>query len=136
MAVVEEQSFADIGVTHAEESFVNPRQFTIYTQSWIPANPVYVGTKSAQNWRTVFVLYANVMKLFGIWPPVDRATLILVHGLGEHSNRYLHFVRHLVQNSIAVYALDHEGTLVDIRTVTHIPCCSESGTDGLTQSAF
>jgi len=32
----------DLGATHTEASFVNPRQYTIFTQSWVPANPVCV----------------------------------------------------------------------------------------------
>lgn len=61
---------------HQESSFVNPRQYTIFTQSWIPAEV--------------------------------RATIVLVHGLGEYSDRYSSFVEHFTGLNIAVFALDHE----------------------------
>lgn len=38
-----------------------------------------------------------------------RADLFLVHGLGEHSDRYAAFVAALVDDGIAVHALDHVG---------------------------
>lgn len=42
-------------------------------------------------------------------PAAPRATVVLVHGLGEHSGRYEHVARHLVSSGCAVYALDHRG---------------------------
>ncbi len=38
-----------------------------------------------------------------------RAVLLVVHGLGEHSGRYLNVVQHFVPRGYAVYALDHIG---------------------------
>jgi len=38
-----------------------------------------------------------------------RAVLLLVHGLGEHSGRYMNLVNHLVPLGYAVYGLDHVG---------------------------
>ncbi len=40
-------------------------------------------------------------------PP--QALLILVHGLGEHSDRYEHLAWHFVQEGYGVFALDHRG---------------------------
>lgn len=42
---------------------------------------------------------------------VHSASLVLVHGIGEHSDRYMPFVDHLLSRSIAVYTHDHESTL-------------------------
>lgn len=38
-----------------------------------------------------------------------KAVILVVHGLGEHSGRYLNVVNHLVPLGYAVYALDHIG---------------------------
>ena len=38
-----------------------------------------------------------------------KAVLLVVHGLGEHSGRYMNVVNHCVPRGYAVYALDHLG---------------------------
>lgn len=38
-----------------------------------------------------------------------KAVLLLVHGLAEHSGRYLNLVEHFVPKGYAIYALDHYG---------------------------
>lgn len=38
-----------------------------------------------------------------------KAVLMIVHGLGEHSGRYLNVVNHFVPLGFAVYAMDHPG---------------------------
>lgn len=38
-----------------------------------------------------------------------RATLAIVHGIGEHSGRYMNVVHHLVPRGYAVYGFDHRG---------------------------
>lgn len=45
------------------------------------------------------------------WQPGDepKAVLILVHGLAEHSNRYVGIANYFTEQGYAVYALDHEG---------------------------
>ena len=42
-------------------------------------------------------------------PDRVRATVVVVHGLGEHSGRYAHVAQVLVDAGCAVYALDHHG---------------------------
>ena len=45
------------------------------------------------------------------WLPVSepKAVLMIVHGLGEHSGRYLNLVNHFVPMGFAVYGMDHPG---------------------------
>lgn len=45
------------------------------------------------------------------WVPSapHRATIVLVHGLGEHSGRYEHVARRLNERGFSVHAIDHEG---------------------------
>lgn len=45
------------------------------------------------------------------WQPdaAPRALVLLVHGFGEHSDRYQHVAAHLVERGYAVFALDHRG---------------------------
>jgi len=41
--------------------------------------------------------------------PSERASLVIVHGLGEHSGRYGHVVDRLLPKGISIWALDHRG---------------------------
>jgi len=44
------------------------------------------------------------------WRPAEaRAVVVIAHGAGEHSRRYEHVARRLVDAGYAVYALDHRG---------------------------
>lgn len=45
------------------------------------------------------------------WLPVvsPRAVLVIVHGIGDHSGRYMNIVNHLVSSQIAVYGYDLRG---------------------------
>jgi len=45
------------------------------------------------------------------WLPAGtpRGVVVIVHGLGEHSGRYLHLADRLTREGYAVYALDHRG---------------------------
>jgi alpha-beta hydrolase superfamily lysophospholipase len=45
------------------------------------------------------------------WRPdgTPRGVLAIVHGIGEHSGRYVNVVNHLVANNFAVYSFDHRG---------------------------
>ena len=44
------------------------------------------------------------------WTPADaRARMIVVHGLGEHSGRYLNVVNYFCPRGFAVYGYDHRG---------------------------
>ncbi len=44
------------------------------------------------------------------WMPEQaRAAILLVHGLGEHSSRYLHFATRLVEEGFAVFTFDGRG---------------------------
>jgi alpha-beta hydrolase superfamily lysophospholipase len=38
-----------------------------------------------------------------------KAVILVVHGLGEHSGRYMNVVNHFIPRGYAVYALDHLG---------------------------
>jgi len=45
------------------------------------------------------------------WHPEGpvKAAILLVHGLGEHSSRYMNLVNHLVPLGYAIYTVDHIG---------------------------
>lgn len=53
----------------------------------------------------------NVNIFYQAWLPEGniKALLLVVHGLGEHSGRYMNVVNHFVPLGYAVYALDHLG---------------------------
>lgn len=53
----------------------------------------------------------NVNIYYQGWLPEEnvRAVLLVVHGLGEHSGRYMNVVNHFVPLGYAVYGLDHIG---------------------------
>ncbi len=53
----------------------------------------------------------NVNIFYQGWLPEKdtKAVLLVVHGLGEHSGRYMNVVNHFVPLGYAIYALDHIG---------------------------
>ena len=53
----------------------------------------------------------NVNIYYQAWLPDGdvKAVLLVVHGLGEHSGRYMNVVNHFVPLGYAVYGLDHIG---------------------------
>lgn len=53
----------------------------------------------------------NVSIYYQGWLPDEnaKAVLLIVHGLGEHSGRYMNVVNHFVPLGYAVYGLDHIG---------------------------
>ena len=53
----------------------------------------------------------NTNIYYQAWLPSGevKAVLLVVHGLGEHSGRYMNVVNYLVPLGYAVYALDHRG---------------------------
>lgn len=51
-------------------------------------------------------LFLRVMKPHGESP---KALVLIIHGLGEHSGRYLRFAEYLTERSYAVAAYDHRG---------------------------
>lgn len=71
-----------------------------------------------------FFLSANDTRIYHqSWLPngASKASIVLVHGLAEHSGRYANLVNHMVARDYAVYGLDHighgksEGTRVYVR---------------------
>ncbi len=55
--------------------------------------------------------YQNLNLYYQCWLPSNkpRAILLVVHGLAEHSGRYLNLVNHFVPRSYAVYSFDYRG---------------------------
>lgn len=53
----------------------------------------------------------NNTSFFGqYWKPENyKATVLILHGLGEHSGRFAHVAEELVKNEFAVIAFDHYG---------------------------
>ena len=53
----------------------------------------------------------NAKTYYQAWLPEGnvKAVLLIVHGLGEHSGRYMNVVNHFVPLGYAVYGLDHIG---------------------------
>lgn len=53
----------------------------------------------------------SIKTYYQSWLPDDetKAVLLVVHGMGEHSGRYMNVVNHFVPLGYAIYALDHLG---------------------------
>ncbi len=53
----------------------------------------------------------NLKIFYQTWLPEGevKAILLIVHGLGEHSGRYMNVVNHLVPQGYAIYGFDHIG---------------------------
>ena len=58
-----------------------------------------------------FLGQGDIKLFYQSWHPEERAraTIVIVHGLGEHGGRYMNVVHHLVPKGYAIYALDHRG---------------------------
>jgi alpha-beta hydrolase superfamily lysophospholipase len=58
-----------------------------------------------------FAAYNGLPLFYQAWLPDTpvRACLIIVHGLSEHSSRYMNLVNALVPAGLAVYTFDHRG---------------------------
>jgi len=58
-----------------------------------------------------FTGYGDQQLYYQTWRPDDasKATLIVVHGLGEHGGRYMNLVNAIVPGGVTVYAFDHRG---------------------------
>ncbi len=58
-----------------------------------------------------FTGYGDLQLYYQTWRPDDapKATLIVVHGLGEHGGRYMNLVNAIVPDGVTVYAFDHRG---------------------------
>jgi alpha-beta hydrolase superfamily lysophospholipase len=59
----------------------------------------------------VFAGVGDVRIFWRAWLPSGpcRAVVVIAHGAGEHSGRYLHVADRLVREGYAVYAVDHRG---------------------------
>jgi alpha-beta hydrolase superfamily lysophospholipase len=56
---------------------------------------------SGHNGLTIFYRYQPALP--------ERARMVIAHGLGEHSERYVHVIDRLVKMGISVWAMDHRG---------------------------
>lgn len=65
------------------------------------------------------------------WVPAEpaSATLVLVHGGGEHIGRYDHFARFLCDHGYAVYGMDHRGHGRSSGVKGHIDGCEQYTAD-------
>ena len=61
--------------------------------------------------ESTFLGIGDIKLFYQTWQPEESAcaTLIIVHGLGEHGGRYMNVVNHLVPKGFAIYAHDHRG---------------------------
>jgi alpha-beta hydrolase superfamily lysophospholipase len=103
MAAIDEIPVANGSATHTEGSFVNPRQFTIFTQSWVPASPIAtlvlvhgLGEYSSRYTRFVNHLTEQKIAVFAL----DHEA----HGRSGGVQEYVEKVQHLVDD-VATYAL-------------------------------
>jgi len=61
--------------------------------------------------ESTFTGSGDVKLFYQSWQPESnkKVVLVIVHGFGEHSGRYMNIVNHLVPNQIIVYGFDHRG---------------------------
>jgi alpha-beta hydrolase superfamily lysophospholipase len=66
---------------------------------------------SMEHREGTFSSVRNIKIFYQAWLPSGdvKAVLLVVHGLGEHSGRYMNVVNHFVPLGYAVYGLDHVG---------------------------
>ncbi|MEN8140813.1 MAG: lysophospholipase [Thermodesulfobacteriota bacterium] len=58
-----------------------------------------------------FTAFNNWQLYYQAWQPdvAPKAALIIVHGVGEHSGRYMNLISPLLAKGYAVYSFDHRG---------------------------
>jgi acylglycerol lipase len=62
------------------------------------------------HFETKYTTHDNLVLYLQAWMPEQaKASMLLVHGLGEHSSRYAHFAAKLVAEGIAVFTFDGRG---------------------------
>lgn len=63
-----------------------------------------------KHFETKYTTHDQLELYLQAWMPEEaKASLLLVHGLGEHSSRYGHFAQKLVDQGIAVFTFDGRG---------------------------
>ncbi|WP_130277007.1 alpha/beta hydrolase [Cecembia calidifontis] len=63
-----------------------------------------------KHFETKYTTHDNLVLYLQAWiPDQPKASMLLVHGLGEHSSRYAHFADKLVGEGIAVFTFDGRG---------------------------
>lgn len=69
----------------------------------------------------------NTCIAYQTWLPKGeiKAAILLIHGLGEHSGRYMNLVNHLTPLGYAIYAVDHIGHGKSDGTRKHIKTFSD-----------
>ena len=60
--------------------------------------------------ESTFEGYENLPLYYQKWQPDEtKAVLVIVHGFGEHSGRYMNVVNKVIPQGFAVYSFDHRG---------------------------
>ncbi|WP_373493958.1 lysophospholipase [Aquiflexum sp.] len=60
--------------------------------------------------ETSYTTHDGIKLYLQAWmPEKSEASILIVHGLGEHSSRYAHFAKKLVNRNIAVFTFDGRG---------------------------
>ncbi len=60
--------------------------------------------------ESTFEGYENLPLYYQKWQPDEtKAVLVIVHGFGEHSGRYMNVVNKMVPEGFTVYSFDHRG---------------------------
>lgn len=64
-----------------------------------------------KHYETTYTTHDGVSLYLQSWLPESepKASILIVHGLGEHSSRYLHVAEKLVSEGIAVFTFDGRG---------------------------
>lgn len=62
------------------------------------------------HFETKYITHDNLELYLQAWLPVQpKASVLVVHGLAEHSGRYAHFAKKLVAEDVAVFTFDGRG---------------------------
>lgn len=67
-------------------------------------------SKQMKHLETSYTSHDGIKLYLQAWMPErSDAAILIVHGLGEHSSRYAHFAKKLVDRNIAVFTFDGRG---------------------------
>jgi predicted alpha/beta hydrolase family esterase len=120
-------------ILHKQNTFVSQRKLEIFQECWLPKNPKYIPSKKrtiknffvtqSKNYINclIFIKFTKsdeffsvsflvlILFIFLFFVNENRASLFIIHGLGEHSGRWHHFALYFAKRNFAVFIHDHEG---------------------------
>lgn len=93
-------------------------------------NVVTTEARQYKHFTDTFTTFDGLDLYYQQWIPSvrrPRASVIIVHGFGSHSNHYMQLVNHLFASDRSVYAFDNRGMAMSWPILTAGSSCMRTG---------